>query len=220
MDGSWTMQEAVPDAMNDGRVVVTTADRESVHPLWLRLIHWANAFAVVILIGSGWQIYNATGFLHFRFPRQVTLGHWLGGGIQWHFAAIWILFTTATLYLIINVATKRLWRQFLPVTPRGLWQDLGDFLKGHLSHANVRKYNSIQKLAYLFAMIDIVVLIASGLVLWKSVQFGWLRVLLGGYEPARYIHFGAMVLMVAFIVVHVVMALAVPKTIKAMLWGR
>jgi len=211
------MQEAVHDG---GTAVTTAPDRESIHHLWLRLIHWANAFAVIILIGSGWQIYNATGFLHFHFPKQVTLGHWLGGGIQWHFAAIWILFTTATLYLVINVATKRLWRQFLPVTPQGLWHDLGDFLKGHLSHADVRKYNSIQKLAYLFAMVDIVVLIASGLVLFKNVQLGWLRILLGGYEVARYIHFFAMALMVGFIVVHVVMALAVPKTIKAMLWGR
>ena len=211
------MHEAVGEV---GAMTAAPPDKSSIHPLWLRLIHWANAFAVIILIGSGWQIYNATGFLQFRFPKQVTLGHWLGGGIQWHFAAIWILFTTALLYLIINIATQRLWRQFLPVTPKGLWHDLGDFLRGHLSHADVRKYNSIQKLAYLFAMVDIVALIASGLVLWKSVQFGWLRVLLGGYETARYIHFGAMALMVGFIVVHVVMALAVPKTIKAMLWGR
>jgi len=195
-------------------------DDATIHPLWLRLIHWFNAAAVVILIGSGWQIYNATGFMHFHFPAQVTLGRWLGGGIMWHFAAIWILFTTALLYLIINLFTGRLRRQFFPLSPRSFVHDAFLALKGHLSHADIRQYNTVQKVAYLAAMIDIVLLIASGLVLWKSVQFGWLRVLLGGYEPARYIHFFAMVFMVAFIAVHVVMALLVPRTIKAMLWGR
>lgn len=202
-------------------------DRTSIHPLWLRIIHWANAAAVVILIMSGWRIYNATRFLHLNvpfsherlFPAKWTLGGWLGGAIQWHFAAIWVLFASAVLYAVLFVVSKR-GRQFLPLTPQGLWSDTKAFLKGHLSHADIRQYNTIQKLAYLFAMADLIVLIASGLVLWKSVQFGWLRVLLGGYEAARYIHFYAMAAIVAFIVVHVVMALLVPKTIKAMLWGR
>jgi thiosulfate reductase cytochrome b subunit len=202
-------------------------DRTSIHPLWLRLIHWANAAAVIVLIMSGWRIYNATRFLHLYipgtntalFPGKWTLGGWLGGAIQWHFAAIWVLFGSAILYAVLFVVSKR-GRQFLPLTPQGLWSDIKAFLKGHLSHADIRQYNTIQKLAYLFAMADLVVLIASGLVLWKSVQFGWLRVLLGGYEAARYIHFYAMAAIVAFIVVHVAMALLVPKTIKAMLWGR
>lgn len=202
-------------------------DRTSIHPLWLRIIHWANAAAVVILIMSGWRIYNATRFLHLNvpftherlFPAKWTLGGWLGGAIQWHFAAIWVLFVSTILYAVLFVVSRR-GKQFLPITPHGLWGDIKAFLKGHLSHADIRQYNTIQKLAYLFAMADLIVLIASGLVLWKSVQFGWLRVLLGGYEAARYIHFYAMAAIVAFIVVHVVMALLVPKTIKAMLWGR
>ncbi len=115
---------------------------------------------------------------------------------------------------------RRFGRQFLPVGPRSLWADIKAFITGHLSHADIRKYNTIQKLAYLFAMLDIVVLILSGLVLWKSVQLPWLRVLLGGYELARRIHFFAMAGMVGFALVHVVMALLVPKTIKAMVWGR
>ncbi|MDV6332414.1 cytochrome b/b6 domain-containing protein [Asticcacaulis sp. 201] len=202
-------------------------DKSSVHPLWLRLIHWFNAAAVIVLILSGWRIYNATRFMHLRvpftgealFPNRWTIGGWLGGAIQWHFAAIWVLFASAVFYILLFLLTRR-GKQFLPVTPSGLWADIKAFLKGKLSHADIRQYNTIQKLAYLFAMADLVVLIASGLVLWKSVQFGWLRVLLGGYEAARYIHFYAMCGIVAFIVIHVVMAVLVPKTIKAMLWGR
>ena len=196
-------------------------DRDSIYPIWLRLMHWFNATAVILLILSGWRIYDATNFMFgLHIPPKWTIGGWLGGAIQWHFAFMWLLVVNAVFYLTYNIVTRRLWRQFLPVTVQGLWQDALAFLKGHLSHADVRKYNNIQKLAYLFAMLDIVALIASGLVLWKSVQFPWLRVLLGGYEGARRVHFTAMSLMVGFIIVHVLMALAVPKTIKAMIWGR
>jgi len=196
------------------------SDTSSVHPWWLRVVHWANAAAIVVLVMSGWQIYNGTGFLGFHIPMTITLGGWLGGAIQWHFAAIWVFFTTAATYLIMGIITKRLWTKFFPLSIPGIFRDLVGALTGKLSHADIRHYNFVQKAAYLFAMVDILVLIASGLVLWKNVQLPWLRILLGGYETARYIHFGAMAFIVAFFVVHVLMALLVPKTIKAMIWGR
>jgi thiosulfate reductase cytochrome b subunit len=195
-------------------------DRRSVHPWWLRMIHWLNAAAIIILILSGWQIYNATGFMGFKFPREVTLGRWLGGGIMWHFAAMWLLWATALFYLVMATFTGRWKRQFWPVSVLGIFRDLKDTFTGRLSHADLRAYNYVQKAAYLFVMLDIVVLICSGLVLWKPVQFPTLRTLLGDYEGARLVHFVAMVAMCGFILVHVVMALLVPKTIKAMLWGR
>ncbi|MGN6424753.1 MAG: cytochrome b/b6 domain-containing protein [Asticcacaulis sp.] len=195
-------------------------DKKSIHPLWLRLIHWSNAIAIVVLILSGWRIYDATRFLGFRIPPHYTLGGWLGGAIQWHFAAIWVVFAAALLYLILGLATQRIPRKFFPVTPRAFVSDLLAALRGKLGHEDLSVYNTVQRVAYLFAMLDVVVLIVSGLVLWKSVQFPYLRVLVGGYEGARYVHFAAMSFMVAFILVHVVMALLVPKTIKAMLWGR
>jgi thiosulfate reductase cytochrome b subunit len=195
-------------------------DKKSIHPLWLRLIHWSNAIAIVVLILSGWRIYDATRFLGFRIPPNYTLGGWLGGAIQWHFAAIWVVFAAALLYLIIGLVTRRIPRKFFPVTPRAFVSDLVAALRGKLGHEDLSVYNTVQRVAYLFAMLDVVVLIVSGLVLWKSVQFPYLRVLVGGYEGARYVHFAAMSFMVAFILVHVVMALLVPKTIKAMFWGR
>jgi thiosulfate reductase cytochrome b subunit len=195
-------------------------DKTSLHPWWLRMIHWLNAAAVIMLILSGWQIYNATGFMGFRFPRGVTLGGWLGGGIQWHFAAMWLLGTTFVLYIVMSLVTGRWKRQFWPLSALGVLRDLRDTFTGKLSHADIRMYNHVQKAAYLFAVLDIAVLIASGLVLWKPVQFPILRALIGDYETARYVHFFAMAAMCAFVVVHVVMALLVPKTIKAMLWGR
>ena len=52
-----------------------------IHPLIVRLMHWIGAFAIICMILSGWQIYNASPILPFVFPRWMTLGGWLGGGI-------------------------------------------------------------------------------------------------------------------------------------------
>lgn len=190
------------------------------HPIWLRLTHWLNAIAVVLLVASGWRIYNATRFFDFAIPRGITLGGWLGGALQWHFAAMWLLAANGVLYLLINLFSGRLRRRFFPLTPRQVLHDLVAALKGKLSHADLGHYNGVQRLAYLFVMLDSVLLVLSGLVLWKSVQFPLLRELMGGYEAARRVHFFAMAGMCAFIVVHVAMVALVPRTLLAMLRGR
>lgn len=195
-------------------------DPRTIHPGWLRLTHWLNALAVVLLVSSGWRIYNATGFLNFTIPGAITLGGWLGGALQWHFAAMWLLVFNGLLYLTINALSGRLWRQFFPISARQLLSDLGAALKGKLAHADLRHYNSVQRLAYLFVMLDSLLLVLSGLVLWKSVQFPLLRELMGGYEVARRVHFFAMSGLCAFVVVHLVMVALVPRTLLAMLRGR
>jgi thiosulfate reductase cytochrome b subunit len=98
--------------------------------------------------------------------------------------------------------------------------DMAAALKGHLTHVDPRKYNAVQRIAYLFVILDIVVLVLSGLVLWKSVQFPMLRELLGGYESARRVHFFAMAGLVAFVAVHLVMVALVPRTLLTMIRGR
>lgn len=191
-----------------------------IHPGWLRIMHWVNALAVLIMVTSGWRVYNASPIFDFAFPNNLTLGGWLGGALQWHFAGMWLLFANGLLYLALNIATGRLWRKFLPVSPRGVATDLGAALRGKLSHADMRHYNQVQRVAYLFVMADIAVLVLSGLVLWKSVQFDLLRELLGGYEFARRIHFVAMALLVAFVAVHLVMVALVPRSLIAMIRGK
>ena len=173
-----------------------------------------------LLLTSGWRIYNATRFFDFGIPPGLTLGGWLGGALQWHFAAMWLLVANGVLYLLVNVYSGRLRRQFFPLTPRQLLRDAGQALRGKLSHADPRHYNSVQRLAYLFVMLDSVVIVLSGLVLWKSVQFPLLRELMGGYEAARRVHFFAMAGLCAFIVVHMAMVVLVPRTLLAMLRGR
>ena len=189
------------------------------HPRWLRLAHWLNALAVLVMVTSGWRIYNASPLYGFNFPNSITLGGWLGGALQWHFAAMWMLVVVGLLYLMTNVLSGRLSRRFFPLSIKGFFQDLGAALQGRLGHADLSHYNQVQRVAYLFVMLDITVLVMSGLVLWKSVQFPLLRELLGGYDSARHVHFIAMSLLVAFFVVHLVMVALVPKTLWAMIVG-
>jgi thiosulfate reductase cytochrome b subunit len=190
------------------------------HPRWLRLTHWLNALAVLIMATSGWRIYNASPLFDFNFPAGITLGGWLGGALQWHFAGMWLLFFNGVLYLLLNIASGRLFQRFFPVSPQGVLRDAFAALRGKLAHDNLREYNQVQRFAYLFAILDITVLILSGLVLWKSVQFHLLRDLLGGYESARLVHFFAMALLMAFVGVHLIMVALVPRTLRAMIIGR
>jgi len=196
------------------------APKVSSHPRWLRLTHWLNALAVLVMVTSGWRIYNASPLYDFSFPASITLGGWLGGALQWHFAAMWFLAINGLVYLIINLASGRLFRRFFPLSPKGLVHDLGAALRGRLGHADLSHYNQVQRLAYLFVMVDITLLVISGLVMWKSVQFPLLRELMGGYDAARHVHFIAMSLLMAFVAVHLVMVALVPKTLLAMIVGR
>ena len=119
-----------------------------IHPLWLRATHWLNAIAVVLMVTSGWRIYNASPVYAMRFPSEMTLGGWLGGALQWHFAGMWLLAFNGFVYLAMNALSGRFARKFFPITVAGVWHDLRDALRGRLSHADPRHYNSLQRLAY------------------------------------------------------------------------
>ncbi len=191
-----------------------------IHPLYVRLTHWVNAVAVLVLIMSGWQIYNAAPLYAFTFPSGLTLGGWLAGALLWHFAAMWVLVLNGLVYLAVGLATGRLRRRLLPLRPAELKRDLRAALTGRLGHADGAAYNAVQKALYLGVLLAGVVIVASGLAMWKPVQLQELAALLGGYEGARHVHFLAMAAIVVFLAVHVVMALLVPRSLRAMLRGR
>ncbi|AGP43704.1 hypothetical protein SOD10_23830 [Serratia plymuthica] len=201
-------------------MILTPEKPSLVHPLWLRLTHWLNALAMLIMVTSGWRIYNASPLFNFNFINELTLGGWLGGALQWHFAGMWLFGLNGLCYLLINLVSGRFKRKFWPLSPRQFFTDLSAALRGRLQHADLRHYNMVQRAAYLFVMADSILMALSGLVLWKSVQFPLLRELLGGYEAARYIHFFAMSALVGFVVIHLVMVALVPRTLLAMLRGR
>src|SRR3954466_9014313 len=97
----------------------TTAEHRSlvIHPAWVRVTHWINAIAMLVMIGSGWEIYNASPLFAFAFPKSITLGGWLAGALLWHFAAMWVLAINGLVYLALGIATGRLRRQMFPIRP-------------------------------------------------------------------------------------------------------
>lgn len=196
------------------------ASPSTLHPCWLRITHWLNVVAVLIMVTSGARIYNASPLFDFMIPVSLTLGGWLGGALQWHFAGMWLLGLNGVVYLSLNMATGRMWRRFFPISPRGIVRDLAAALRGKLAHTDTHRYNQVQKAAYLLVMLDIALLTVSGLVLWQSVQLSLLRDLLGGYETARLVHFIAMGLLITFVLVHLFMVASAPRSLRAMITGR
>jgi len=191
-----------------------------IHPLWVRMTHWMNALAMIVMTGSGWQIYNASPIFDFEFPERITIGGWLAGGILWHFAAMWLLVANGLVYLVLGFSTGRFKAKLLPIRPREVVADLAAALTFRLAHQDLSSYNALQRILYLGVILAGVVAVLSGLSIWKPVQLQELTFLFGGYENARVVHFLAMSAIVAFLVVHVVLALLVPKSLRAMITGR
>jgi thiosulfate reductase cytochrome b subunit len=197
-----------------------SAGADMIHPAWLRVTHWINVVAVFLMVMSGWKIYNASPIFDFVFPKEITLGGWLGGALLWHFFAMWILALNGLVYLGANLVTGRFMHKYFPLRPKDVLADILAALRGKLQHNDLRRYNAPQKLAYLFIILDITVLVLSGLVIWKSVQFPLLRELMGGYDTARVVHFLAMAVLLAVVALHVVMLTLVPRTFMLMIRGR
>lgn len=192
-----------------------------IHPLWVRITHWINALAMLMMIGSGWQIYDASPLFSFlEFPRQIALGNWLAGALLWHFAAMWILVINGVVYVTLGLLTGRFRKKLLPIRPREVLADFTGALRGKLSHDDPTVYNAVQRLLYLGVILAGIVIVASGLSIWKPVQFKYLTALFGGYDFARYVHFFAMASIVGFLTLHIVLALIVPKSLRAMITGR
>jgi len=193
---------------------------KTVHPLLVRITHWINALAILIMVTSGWRIYNASPLFDWSFPADATLGGWLAGALQWHFAAMWLLGLNGLLYVAYGVFSGHLRRRLLPISPRAVAGDLLSALRGRLSHADLTVYNAAQKAAYLAAILLVFGLVLSGLAIWKPVQLHSLAALMGDYEGARLLHFFCMTGIVLFVLVHVAMVAIVPRTFLSMITGK
>ncbi len=191
-----------------------------IHPAWVRICHWINALAILMMIGSGWQIYDASPLFGFTFPRSIALGNWLGGALLWHFAAMWLLVVNGVVYVTLGFVTGRFRHKLLPIYPRQVFADLKAALTFKLSHDDLTHYNAVQKVLYAGILLTGVVIVASGLSIWKPVQFQEITAFFRGYDTARYVHFAAMAAIVVFLVVHVTLAAIVPKSLRAMIVGR
>src|SRR5690349_2587855 len=191
-----------------------------IHPLIVRVCHWLNVIAVLIMITSGWAIYNASPLFNWNIPDGITLGGWLAGALQWHFAGMWLFAINGLVYVAYGIASGHFRRKLLPISPAALLSDVRDALRGKLAHEDLSVYNAAQRAAYAALIVLLVTMIATGLVIWKPVQFYWLGQWIGDYEGARYLHFFAMTAIAFIVLVHVVMVALVPRTFPTMFTGR
>ena len=197
----------------------TINHRRIIHPLFVRITHWINAYAAIAMLMSGMRIYNASPLFEFKFPAELTLGGWLAGALSWHFAVMWLLVINGIAYLLYGIFSGHFIRKMLNIGAISAYRNIKLEMKYLLLHGT-GEYNVIQRLLYVLVIWDVVLLFFSGLALWKPVQFQRIADFMGGYEQARYIHFYGMVILGLFILIHVSVAFAVKGTIKSMFTGR
>jgi thiosulfate reductase cytochrome b subunit len=203
------------------------------HPLSRRVVHWVNALAIIVMIGSGWRIYDSYPALaiNFKFPYEWTIGgdaalsqvlhneDGLANALLWHFAAMWVLVFNFLAYIIVGLVSGHFRRDFLPISVGAFMRDFFAALRGRLDH-RLGEYNAVQKVLYAGVLAVVAITILSGLGIWKPVQLYGLTWLFGGYEFARVVHFFCMAAIVGFLLVHVALTILVPKTFVAMVLGR
>ena len=183
-------------------------------------MHWTNAAAMLIMITSGWKIYNDEvifGWLH--FPEAITLGKWAQHGLQWHFFGMWILAINGLTYLIYGFVTGRFREKLFPIRPAEVIATVGDALRFRLNHDDLTHYNAVQKVLYVGIILVGIVAVISGLAIWKPIQFSELTSLFYDFQTARLVHFLCMSAIVGFLIVHVMLAILVPKSLLAMVTG-
>ena len=218
---------ATPSLLAEGEGATRAQD---VHPPIVRITHWTNALAMIIMILSGWRIYNDSPLIDgFIFPPMFTLGgdpevsfaKWQNtayGALQWHFAAMWLLVLNGLVYLTYGLYSGRFRRMLLPITVEGVRQTILESLRLQLKHER-GVYNHVQRLLYIGVLTLAMLAVLSGLAIWKPVQFQRLASLFLTFQGARWVHFVCMVGIVLFLIVHVALGMFVPSTLRSMTLG-
>lgn len=205
------------------------------HHWVVRVTHWVNVLAFIIMVGSGLRIFNAYPafarrgetfccwpFEHHAVPAWLTFGGWLAGARNWHFAGMWLLVVNGLVYLGF-VYLHGEWRDLVPRRgdARDAWEMIKFYVFVRADHPHQGKHNALQKLTYFSLPLLAVLAVVTGLAIWKPVQLAPLTALFGGYAWARYWHFLVMLALVALAVGHVFMVFAVdPYSIPSMITGR
>jgi thiosulfate reductase cytochrome b subunit len=190
------------------------------HPLPVRVMHWINAVVMLVMITSGWGIYDDDVIIRgVHFSQFWRLGDWAAWSLNWRFAGMWFLTINGLIYLVYGFATGRLREKLLPIRPAEIVQTIVDTLHFKIAHEDITVYNAVQKLLYIVVIFAGISQVVTGLAIWKPIQFSGLISLLGGFQTARVLHFAGMAVIVGFLIVHVALALLVPRTLAAMVTG-
>jgi thiosulfate reductase cytochrome b subunit len=219
------MNEVVSDARFKGR---------RMQPLAIRLNHWLNALFIVVMAGSGLEIFAAypslgpRGALYRWYPWQgvappgwLRIGGWLAGARHWHFAIAWFLVLNGALYLAYFFERAE-WRRrlFLPARDaRNALLMFGYYLRVRSTPPPADFYNGLQRFAYTSVVVVIIVQVLSGLAVYKPVQLHWLLRLFGGYDSARVVHLLGLAFVAMFAAAHIVLVLLHPRELLAIITG-
>ena len=193
--------------------------RRRLHPVAVRVMHWTNALAMVVMIASGWGIYDDSVIISGLHFGSFRLGSWAAESLLWHFAFMWLLAANGLFYLVYGVVTGRFRERLLPIRLADVVKTVKETLRLHIAHDDLTQYNAVQKLLYIVAIAAGVSQVVTGLAIWKPQSFSGLVDLFGNFQNARIVHFTGMVVLVGFLVVHVALAVLVPSTLWAMLTG-
>ena len=190
------------------------------HPLPVRIMHWVNAVVMLIMITSGWGVYDDDVIVRgFHFSQFWRLGEWAAWSLNWHFAGMWTLAINGLAYLIYGLVSGRFRERLLPIRPAEVVLTVVDTLHLKIAHEDITVYNAVQKLLYIIVILAGIFQVITGLAIWRPVQFSGLVALLGGFQTPRVLHFVGMAVIVGFLIVHVGLALLVPRTLWAMVAG-
>jgi thiosulfate reductase cytochrome b subunit len=191
---------------------------ESKHPAAIRWFHWINFPQLAIMIWSGLLIYWANDvyriglgrftlfqFFPDAFYNIFHIDHRLAEGMAWHFLFVWLFALNGIAYVIYTIASGE-WRYLVPnrnSLREAIQVTLYDL---HLRKTQPprRKFNGAQQFAYTAIVLMGAGSLVTGLAIWKSVQFGWLTAVLGGYRAARVEHFLLTLGYVLFFLIHIV----------------
>ncbi len=202
------------------RVVDPPASGRRLHPWPVRVMHWVNAAVMLVMITSGWGIYDDDVVVRgLHFGPAWRLGEWAAPSLNWHFAGMWFLAINGLAYLVYGFVTGRFRERLLPIRLRDVLHTVRDTLHLRIAHEDLTVYNAVQKVLYIVVILAGISQVVTGLAIWKPVQFSGLVSLLGGFQSARVLHFTGMAVIVGFLLVHVALAVLVPRTLWAMLTG-
>jgi thiosulfate reductase cytochrome b subunit len=207
---------------------------EAKHPRAIRWFHWINFPLISIMIWSGALIYWSNDvyrvgvgdftLFHFfpdSFYRATGTDHRLAEGMAWHFVFLWLFALNGAAYLIYTTLSGE-WRYLLPnaTSFREAIQVTLHDLGLSKTHPPLRKFNGAQQIAYTAIILMGAGSLLTGLAIWRSVQFGWLTTLLGGYQAARLEHFLLTLGYCGFFLVHIAqVARAGWNNLRAMITG-
>lgn len=191
--------------------------RVYVWELPVRIFHWLNVLALLVLVITGFLIANPPALLS---SAEATNLHSFGIVRFLHFTAAYLFFFVMILRVYWAFAGNRFasWKAFWPFTKKN-WNNFWHVMKIDIMLMNEKEedvtkisigHNSVATLSYIFMFVLAIVQIITGFALygdmaswWLPKMFTWVIPLFGGDFLVRSIHHAAMWLFIFFAMVHV-----------------